>query len=112
MYKSKASASYIRIGIQFVFIKETITVSLAFEILLIMELKLRKNLDLDDLKSNVNFLPETKTIPRYFRLLDQGTETSLIIAEEQCTSNLLPKRIQTDFFRLIARSRSVKREFC
>ena len=53
LFKSKASTPYIRIGIQFVLIKETITVLLAFEILLIMELKLRKNLDLDDLKSNV-----------------------------------------------------------
>ena len=73
---------------------------MAFEILLIMDLKLRKILDLDDLKSNVILLPETKTIPRYFRLLDQGTETSLIIAVEQCTLNLLPKRFQTDFFQI------------
>jgi hypothetical protein len=106
LLRSKASTLYIKIGIQFDLSRETMTVSLALEILLKIELKQRKKFDRDVLKSKDRLLPEINTIPRYFMLFDHGIEMPLIETVEQKTFDLLPKRIQTDLFKLTDKSRS------
>ena len=79
LFKSTASIEYNKDGVQQVFNKETITDSFALETLLKIQLKHRKNLHLEGLRSIDNFLPLLNTIPRYYlRLLVHGTGLSSI----------------------------------
>ena len=66
---------------QFNLSRETMTVSLALEISPKSELKQRKKLDRDVLKSKDILLPEINTIPRYFILLDHGIEIKILVAK-------------------------------
>jgi len=72
LFNSKDSRPYNIIGTQCDFIKDTMTASLAFEILLKIELNVRKNFDLDNLKSIDIFKPPINTTPRYLTLFDQS----------------------------------------
>ena len=69
-----------------------------------MQLKLRKNLLLDDFKSIQTFLPELKTTPRYLKLFDQAIVLLIIGIGLQLELKFFPMRIHADFLTLISKS--------